>query len=77
MQKRRERSASPNKRKAKNSKKNDSASTNIYVAVRLRPLSQKEKYISTFETAKVLNDKYVVLLDPQYEMAPDDVSSLI
>jgi hypothetical protein len=47
-----------------NENADDEDSTNIYVAVRLRPLSEKEKYISTFETAKVLNEKYVVLLDP-------------
>ena len=49
--------------------------SNIFVAVRVRPLNEKETYISNFETAKILNEQTVVLLDPQYEMAPDDVTS--
>ena len=51
----------------------EAGGSNIFVAVRVRPLNDKERYISDFETVKVLNENFVVLLDPQYEMAPEDV----
>lgn len=51
----------------------DTGGSNIFVAVRVRPINDKETYISSFETAKVMDQNMVLLLDPQYEMAPDDV----
>lgn len=46
--------------------------SNILVCVRNRPLSNKEKQISSFETVKVLSSTEVQLFDPQFEMVPDD-----
>lgn len=37
-------------------KKMESGSSNMLVAVRIRPLNEKEKYISDFETIKIVND---------------------
>lgn len=54
----------------KNSKNNPPST--IRVAVRVRPLNEKEKYISNFDTARVVDKNLLVLLDPQYEMSPDD-----
>jgi len=59
-----EKSVSSNKQSYQDLSNEEEDTANIFVAVRLRPLSQKEQYISTFETAKLLNEKYVVLLDP-------------
>lgn len=56
----------------KNSKNNPPST--IRVAVRVRPLNEKEKYISNFDTARVVDKNLLVLLDPQYEMSPDDVT---
>jgi kinesin family member 18/19 len=41
--------------------------------VRNRPLSAKEVAKSTYETVKVLEDRVAVLLDPGFELNPDDV----
>lgn len=72
----RKRSRSPQKKRARSKYKVDDKKTggsNIFVAVRVRPVNEKERYISNFETAKVIDDQIVLLLDPQYEMAPEDV----
>lgn len=47
---------------------------NILVAVRSRPISQKEKAVSDFETLRVLDKKVVVLLDPGNNFEKEDVS---
>lgn len=44
------------------------------VAVRIRPLNQKELAKSDFETVKVLDERVIVLLDPGFELNPDDVN---
>ncbi len=41
--------------------------------IRIRPINQKELYISDFESAGCLDKNLVVLHDPQYEMCPEDV----
>ena len=43
------------------------------VCIRVRPLLAKDKYISEFECVRCLDEKLIVLLDPQYEMSPEDV----
>lgn len=43
------------------------------VAVRSRPLSQKEKEFSDFEIVKILDKKMVILIDPYEYNAPTDV----
>jgi len=48
-------------------------SSNILVAVRVRPLNSKELTFSNYETLKVLDNKVVVLLDPQNQFDPNDV----
>lgn len=49
--------------------------SNMLVVVRIRPLNEKETYISNFETVKTLPNNEIVLLDPQFEMAaPEDVA---
>lgn len=42
--------------------------------MRSRPLSSKEVAKSSYETVKVLDERVAVLLDPGYELNPDDVS---
>ena len=44
------------------------------VTVRLRPLNSKEALKSEFETVKILDEHVLALLDPGYELNPDDVS---
>ena len=46
---------------------------NILVAVRCRPLSKKEKEISTKETVKIINDKTLKLKDPYGFLNPNNV----
>lgn len=46
-------------------------SNNILVAVRVRPLSQKELSVIDLDTVKVLDSKIVVLLDPENEFSKD------
>lgn len=79
MNRDKKRSKSARKRRAGSnygvSDKNTGGS-NIFVAVRVRPINDKETYISNFETAKVIDNNTVLLLDPQYEMAPEDVIPL-
>ena len=43
------------------------------VCIRVRPLLAKDKYITEFECVKTIDEKVIVLLDPQYEMSPEDV----
>ncbi|CAD8091684.1 unnamed protein product [Paramecium primaurelia] len=45
--------------------------SNILVAIRVRPLSQKEKSLSEFETIKILDNKMIVLMDPEQERDED------
>lgn len=45
----------------------------IQVAVRTRPLSQKEKEFSEFEIVKILDKKLVILIDPYEYNGPSDV----
>ena len=42
-------------------------SNNILVAVRVRPISTKEISVMETETVKVLNQKVIVLIDPEYD----------
>ena len=46
---------------------------NILVAVRCRPLSKKEKDISTKETVKIIDEKIVKLKDPNSFLNPNNV----
>ena len=46
---------------------------NILVAVRCRPLSKKEKDISTKETVKIIDEKTVKLKDPNSFLNPNNV----
>lgn len=46
---------------------------NMLVVVRIRPLNEKEQFISKFESIKVIGDNEIVAIDPQYEMSSDDV----
>lgn len=48
-----------------------SGQNNILVAVRVRPLNDKEKTISEFQTIKILDEHLMILMDP--ENNPDDV----
>lgn len=43
------------------------------VAVRCRPLWNKEKEVSDFEIVKILDRKMVILMDPYEYNAPSDV----
>ncbi|CAD8105985.1 unnamed protein product [Paramecium sonneborni] len=45
--------------------------SNILVAIRVRPLSQKERSLSEFETIRILDNKMIVLLDPEQEREDD------
>ncbi|CAK60116.1 unnamed protein product (macronuclear) [Paramecium tetraurelia] len=45
--------------------------SNILVAIRVRPLSQKERSQSEFETIRILDNKMIVLLDPDSEREDD------
>ncbi|CAD8110484.1 unnamed protein product [Paramecium sonneborni] len=45
--------------------------SNILVAIRVRPLSQKERSLSEFETIRILDNKMIVLLDPEQERDDD------
>ena len=45
----------------------------ILVAIRVRPLNSKELSISNFETINILDQKLVVLMDPQNEFEREDV----
>ena len=61
-----------------NTKSNDKKKTkkqlyNILVAVRCRPLSKKEKEISTKETIKIIDDKTLTLKDPYGFLNPNNV----
>jgi kinesin family protein 18/19 len=49
--------------------------SNILVAVRVRPLSKSEMYISKFETVVIEDNKKIYMTDPQFEMSPEDVRS--
>ncbi|CAD8179404.1 unnamed protein product [Paramecium pentaurelia] len=42
-------------------------SSNILVAIRVRPLNQKERSVSEFETIRILDGKMIVLMDPESE----------
>ena len=44
------------------------------MTVRLRPLNSREALKSEFETVKILDEHVLALLDPGYELNPDDVS---
>lgn len=46
------------------------------MAVRVRPLNNKELSQSEFETIRVLDQKMIVLLDPGNEFESDDVKNL-
>jgi len=46
---------------------------NILVAVRSRPLNQRELHISNFDTIRVLDDKIICLLDPSLQFDTNDV----
>ena len=46
---------------------------NILVAVRCRPLSKKEKEISTKETVKVIDDKTLIIKDPYGFLNPNNI----
>ena len=48
-------------------------SYNILVAVRVRPLSQKEKMISTDETINVENKSTIILKDPSIYINPNNI----
>ena len=48
---------------------------NILVAVRVRPLSQKEKLISTDETVNVENKNTIILKDPSEYINPNNIRS--
>lgn len=50
--------------------------SNILVAVRIRPLANKEMIISSHETVAVTDNKVINLNDPQFEMSPNDVCHL-
>ncbi|CAD8201892.1 unnamed protein product [Paramecium octaurelia] len=45
--------------------------SNILVAIRVRPLSQKERSLSEFETIRILDNKMIVLMDPEQEREED------
>ncbi|CAD8097370.1 unnamed protein product [Paramecium primaurelia] len=45
--------------------------SNILVAIRVRPLSQKERSLSEFETIRILDNKMIVLMDPESEREDD------
>ena len=64
---------SPPKAKKNNEQSKQNNSNNITVIVRVRPLSNKEKYISTYETARCVDSRLIVLHDPQYELNPEDI----
>ncbi|CAD8097559.1 unnamed protein product [Paramecium sonneborni] len=46
-------------------------SSNILVAIRVRPLNQKERSVSEFETIRILDGKMIVLMDPESEREDD------
>jgi kinesin family protein 18/19 len=46
-------------------------SNNILVAVRVRPMLQRELSVLEMETVKILDGKMVVLLDPENEWSKD------
>jgi hypothetical protein len=46
---------------------------NIMVAVRCRPLWNKEKDFSDFEIVKMLDRKMVILMDPYEYNGPNDI----
>ncbi|EGR28601.1 kinesin motor domain protein [Ichthyophthirius multifiliis] len=46
---------------------------NILVAIRVRPLNQKELEKSDFEVVRILDQRLVVLIDPGYEFNQNDV----
>ena len=48
-------------------------SYNILVAVRCRPLSQKEREISVYETIQVMQRKIIILKDPTGYMNPNNI----
>jgi kinesin family protein 18/19 len=46
---------------------------NILVAIRCRPLNNKEKEFSDFEIVKIMDRKMVVLIDPYEYNGPNDI----
>ena len=57
----------------KSEKENKKQTYNILVAVRCRPLSKKEKEISSKETVKILDDNIVKLKDPNSFLNPNNI----
>ena len=57
----------------KNQKENKKQTYNILVAVRCRPLSKKEKEISSNETVKIMDDNTVKLKDPNSFLNPNNI----
>ena len=50
-----------------------SGESNMLVAVRVRPLNSKETYLSNFETLKLIGNNELLVLDPQFELAEEEV----
>ena len=61
------------KHNSKINNKNKKETYNILVAVRCRPLSKKEKDISTKETIKIIDEKTLKLKDPNSFLNPNNV----